>query len=591
TSDSIQRKRNLRRKLINYELDRNELMEDRQLDRLPEGLTVENNTTDQEYFKEAFNTDHFAVYVVSSHDLADDSEYRCGTYSIVYNSNVIPLHYNQHLGPTDNTIIFDLLAIRDILSLCPLNETLSILTKNAGAFNIFNGNARFLRKQGAGKESVMSVVKELQIQLKARKAETRIIMFSEQRDPWIKRLYTIASKLASTFRIYIHQEKEAYQQSQLQNTPTNNTNDNISCSNAQSEKQYPNPVLPTSSSGTTTSQVQTSSKNNISSDQQDFIPLLPKQSKSTGVSQTDASQVSIVFQPREGSQADAESSSQVESSWSNCAFLTLGQQVSDGSAVNVKEKLQYHRTTTTSPVSPNSAAASVFYSTSPFYGEGNSGEIVDATPSTMNTSDNNNSNTNNYNNILASLSSGIYGSTSPSDNQYHELGKKRMINSLDNLKIGESGNKKPKKNKSADKTTTKDQQVKNVRGNKAILKKLLSLPIPDADRENVFCVGMDFVDICLPIDFTQLDSFGVTLNNLFKFKNHHTRLQNIIDAAYRRHREDQSLTQLRTTSRGSLSDDIEDYTGDETPDISSNTFFSPRKKRANSRTNNEDGDQ
>ena len=49
------------------------------------------------------------------------------------------------------------------------------------------------------------------------------------------------------------------------------------------------------------------------------------------------------------------------------------------------------------------------------------------------------------------------------------------------------------KKKSADRTTTKDQQVKNARGNKAILKKLLSLPIPDADRVNVFCVGIDFV--------------------------------------------------------------------------------------------------
>ena len=50
-----------------------------------------------------------------------------------------------------------------------------------------------------------------------------------------------------------------------------------------------------------------------------------------------------------------------------------------------------------------------------------------------------------------------------------------------------------KKKKGVDKTTGKEQQVKNVRENKAILEKLLSLPIADSNREKVFCLGIDFI--------------------------------------------------------------------------------------------------
>ncbi|KAG2221727.1 hypothetical protein INT45_007133 [Circinella minor] len=116
-------------------------------------------------------------------------------------------------------------------------------------------------------------------------------------------------------------------------------------------------------------------------------------------------------------------------------------------------------------------------------------------------------------------------------------------------------------------TTGKEQQVKNVRGNKAILKNLVSLPITDSDRENVFCLGMDFIgsvgymfsvyhlddayvasfvaDLSLPVDFTELEDFVTTLDNFYKFKNQHTRLQKMIDPAYRGYQETQTLSQLR----------------------------------------------
>ncbi|KAI9278368.1 hypothetical protein BDA99DRAFT_4987 [Phascolomyces articulosus] len=49
------------------------------------------------------------------------------------------------------------------------------------------------------------------------------------------------------------------------------------------------------------------------------------------------------------------------------------------------------------------------------------------------------------------------------------------------------------KRKGAVKGAGRRQQIKNVRGNKSILKYLLSLPVMDSDRQKVFCLGLDFI--------------------------------------------------------------------------------------------------
>ena len=96
-------------------------------------------------------------------------------------------------------------------------------------------------------------------------------------------------------------------------------------------------------------------------------------------------------------------------------------------------------------------------------------------------------------------------------------------------------------------------------------------------------------DLRIPTDLTELHDFVKTLDNLFKFKKHHMQLQRIVDPAYRRHQEDQTLAQLRTPIKRALSDDSDndDDDGDRETPKSPNTFYSPRKKRANNRTNNQ----
>ncbi|KAI7848070.1 hypothetical protein BDC45DRAFT_524499 [Circinella umbellata] len=177
------------------------------------------------------------------------------------------------------------------------------------------------------------------------------------------------------------------------------------------------------------------------------------------------------------------------------------------------------------------------------------------------------------------------------------------------------------KKKGTNKSAGRNQQVKNVRDNKSILKHLLSLPINDFDKKNVFCLGLDFIgtvgymfsvhnvddvfvanfisDLELPEDLSQLEDFVETVDFLYKFKNHHLKLQEIIIPAHRHHENQQSLAQHRTPAKrkGSAinndndSDSDDDVEMDEEsvePYRSPNTFVSPRKKKRNSRLSDPD---
>lgn len=86
----------------------------------------------------------------------------------------------------------------------------------------------------------------------------------------------------------------------------------------------------------------------------------------------------------------------------------------------------------------------------------------------------------------------------------------------------------------------------------------------------------------------ELNGFIKTLENLYRFKNHLIALQKIIDPAYRYHQEHQTLAQLRTPIKRILSydRDVDEDDGDRELPESPNTFYPPRKKRANSRSNN-----
>ncbi|CEP11566.1 hypothetical protein [Parasitella parasitica] len=94
------------------------------------------------------------------------------------------------------------------------------------------------------------------------------------------------------------------------------------------------------------------------------------------------------------------------------------------------------------------------------------------------------------------------------------------------------------------------QQAKNIRMNKAILSRLLELPLSEHDSKNVYTLGMDWVAPCvyvfavkknkniyiakhinnlsIPEYLHQLPSFIATLKNLYIWKNHHTKLQDTI---------------------------------------------------------------
>ncbi|KAI9022766.1 hypothetical protein CLU79DRAFT_143375 [Phycomyces nitens] len=94
------------------------------------------------------------------------------------------------------------------------------------------------------------------------------------------------------------------------------------------------------------------------------------------------------------------------------------------------------------------------------------------------------------------------------------------------------------------------QQAKNIRMNKAILSRLLELPLSENDSENIYTLGMDWVgprgymfaikkinniyiakhinNLSIPEYLHQLPSFISTLKNLYIWKNHHTKLQDTI---------------------------------------------------------------
>ncbi|KAF1806459.1 hypothetical protein FB192DRAFT_1273075, partial [Mucor lusitanicus] len=89
------------------------------------------------------------------------------------------------------------------------------------------------------------------------------------------------------------------------------------------------------------------------------------------------------------------------------------------------------------------------------------------------------------------------------------------------------------------------QQSKNIRMNKAILSRLLELPLSEDDCKTVYTLGprgyMFAVkkindiyiakhtnNLSIPEYLHQLPSFIATLKNLYIWKNHHTKLQNTI---------------------------------------------------------------
>ncbi|KAI7847182.1 hypothetical protein BDC45DRAFT_24964 [Circinella umbellata] len=139
----------------------------------------------------------------------------------------------------------------------------------------------------------------------------------------------------------------------------------------------------------------------------------------------------------------------------------------------------------------------------------------------------------------------------------------------------------------------KQQQNKNARTNKAILRTLERMPIDEDLRDEMVVYGMDWIgnmgyviavkqvdsaylvyfmgDLILPQTLGNFCDFKDTLNLLFSFKHHHQKLAVIVEPAYHRHKAQSTLRKYRTTLMEKRSP---------SPD----TFFTPVKKQRKTKT-------
>ncbi|KAG1091080.1 hypothetical protein G6F42_019522 [Rhizopus arrhizus] len=138
------------------------------------------------------------------------------------------------------------------------------------------------------------------------------------------------------------------------------------------------------------------------------------------------------------------------------------------------------------------------------------------------------------------------------------------------------------------------QQAKNIRMNKAILSRLLELPLSENDSKNVYTLGMDWVgprgymfavkkinnihiakhtnNLSIPEYLHQLPSFIATLKNLYIWKNHHTKLQDTILTGVIAKEDDDFLLSIASGT---------DDTGSASKELSPNIYLTPTKAKKN----------
>ncbi|KAG2199648.1 hypothetical protein INT47_005173 [Mucor saturninus] len=138
------------------------------------------------------------------------------------------------------------------------------------------------------------------------------------------------------------------------------------------------------------------------------------------------------------------------------------------------------------------------------------------------------------------------------------------------------------------------QQAKNIRMNKAILSKLLELPLSENDSKNVYTLGMDWVgprgymfavkkinniyvakhtnNISIPEYLHQLPSFLATLKNLYIWKNHHTKLQDTILTGVIAKEDDDFFLSIASGT---------DDAGSASKGLSPNIYLTPTKAKKN----------
>ncbi|KAF7723338.1 hypothetical protein EC973_002086 [Apophysomyces ossiformis] len=134
----------------------------------------------------------------------------------------------------------------------------------------------------------------------------------------------------------------------------------------------------------------------------------------------------------------------------------------------------------------------------------------------------------------------------------------------------------------------RQQQIKNARTNKAILRALERMPVDDDKREELFVLGMDWLgslgymiaikqfdsayvayfmgDLILPPTLSNLGDFKQTLDLLFAYKHHHVQLEKILEPAYHRNKAQSILQHYRSPAIPKR-------------DLSPDTFFTPVKKQ------------
>lgn len=165
------------------------------------------------------------------------------------------------------------------------------------------------------------------------------------------------------------------------------------------------------------------------------------------------------------------------------------------------------------------------------------------------------------------------------------------------------------KKKNISPSVGRQQQIKNVRINKTILRALERMPVDDDERCQLFVLGMDWIgkiqyskvygdgveltchigplgylfavkqydsayiahfmgDLVLPATIGNLVDFKKTLDLLFAYKYHHIRLARIMEPAYYRRNAELVLHSCR-------------YPATPKRDLSPDTLFTPVKRKCN----------
>ncbi|KAI9277152.1 hypothetical protein BDA99DRAFT_495010 [Phascolomyces articulosus] len=203
-ADPIKRNRTLRRNLVNIQLDWEEVLEDRELGRIPDRLQGSETPISNSRLK--IDTQHFAVYG-ASFDSVNEDGVQHGVYSVLWGNKKFPVHYNQHEDPIVGGVIFELLAARDIINMCPEDESLTIVSRNQQVVHLLNGVP--VTKKRVQQYVLPPLLKTIQEKIKSRKAVTMSVLLKEDDDVWIKLLIQMANKLASLLRKHTVEERES----------------------------------------------------------------------------------------------------------------------------------------------------------------------------------------------------------------------------------------------------------------------------------------------------------------------------------------------------------------------------------------------